>query len=672
MTQQDSGSSQQERRNYLYPRRRKKFVFSPIRNKDMVLTKVNDQYQLKVFNEHILKIGKLNNGKVNPNSIELVKKLAKQAYNNTPLTGVKDFTKHSALDILTYTFKTLPISKETYLKITNQNNETILAIKFNSTRISLIDLFSQSEPLLSVKNEVQNVIEEIQGIVNIDEDIICEAFSDFEFLIAERKAQNRVFVSSNNLDVDELSVARYEASFQMIAIDFYQTYDIPRRKIKRDQVEKNYVTFEDVYCLDEIVNQFREIGELFKNAKMYRDKGIHIPYGVLLIGEPGAGKTLVTKAFANEYNLMLIEPSVGQLADLGIRGVSWEDVFREARKSKPSVVFIDEIDKITITQDLFSEMDGQISNDGILVIACANNISKLHPALLRPGRFDRKIYFQPLSNETKAKMLIKTLEKHQTPHNLDLEYLVEFMGDVNGSFIKTYVNEAKIKMEINGIEELQNDLLIQSIEFVNQGYSTPIKVSAEELEQTIVHEAGHAAVALALYGHNAVVKIDVRNNNHSMGSVQLSSKLPKDNLTAILNYVKISLGGLIAQKMMHQEAGLGASSDIRKARSLLEATVVKNGLLDLKHSGAMMFPSMAGSGTEKSKDAAIDLTNEIIEQCQDDVETILQNNLPLLNEIIEKLKEKPLLLKDDIVSLNLSTSLMEMKSEQHHIFLNKN
>ena len=300
--------------------------------------------------------------------------------------------------------------------------------------------------------------------------------------------------------------------------------------------------------MDEIIEQFKEIGELFNNSKSFQEKGIHIPYGVLLVGDPGSGKTLLTRAFANEYGIKIIEPKLNFGLESSVQSIDWKATFDVARYKKPSIIFIDEIDKIKIKQELFYEMDGQISNNGVLVIASANDISKIHPALYRPGRFDRKIYFQPLSNEVKTSILLKSLEKNQTPHDLDIAYIAEFMGNVNGAYIDTYVNEARIKMHLKGIDILQNELLLSVIETVNQGYAMPYKVTDEELYQTMVHEAGHAVVALALYGKDAITKIDVRNNYHSLGRVQLSSKLPMHNQSAILNQVKINLGGIVAEK----------------------------------------------------------------------------------------------------------------------------
>lgn len=647
--------------------RKEELEFKILPNKYVKITKDHQtSYTANILGIHNMSVGKLYNGKVNPNSVEIIKFFSEQVIKKTPLMNLSSVIEYSQLDTLFYSFETLPISKETYFKVKNQDDETVFVVKSMTLRTSLTTLFGHSEQLDPLKKDIQKVIDDVQKIIRISSDDICYAFSDFEFLIQERNAKTKMFINSK-LSNDERDIFNYYDSFKRLSLNFL-CQDTPR-KTKKYQREayKKAVTFKDVYCMDDIVSQFREIGDLFKDAKMYHEKGIHIPYGVLLVGEPGSGKTFITRAFANEYGLKLIEPQVRRDYNENNKGIDWVRTFMVARNNAPSIIFIDEIDKINITQELFAEMDGQISNNGVLVIACANDISKMHPGILRPGRIDRKIYFQPLSNETKATMLLKSLEKQQTSYDLDFEYLVEFMGNVNGAYIDTYVNEAKINMLLNNLKEVNNELLIKVIEMVNDGYATPIKYSDEEINQTIVHEAGHAVVALALYGKDAITKIDVRPNYHSSGRVQISSKVPMHNESAILNRVKISLGGLVAEKIMNKEAGLGASSDLIKARYLLQAMIVDYGIIDLKYGGANMFRTIAEQGTEKSKDEAIEIANDFILACKKDVEIIIYNNLDLLSNIIDKLKNKPLLLKNDIHQLHIGFNKLHQGTEQNQL-----
>lgn len=139
------------------------------------------------------------------------------------------------------------------------------------------------------------------------------------------------------------------------------------------------------------------------------------------------------------------------------------------------------------------------------------------------------------------------------------------------------------------------------------------------------------------------------------------------NESAILNRVKISLGGLVAEKIMNKEAGLGASSDLIKARYLLQAMIVDYGIIDLKYGGANMFRTIAEQGTEKSKDEAIEIANDFILACKKDVEIIIYNNLDLLSNIIDKLKNKPLLLKNDIHQLHIGFNKLHQGTEQNQL-----
>lgn len=657
------------RRALVRRRINKKLEFSRIPKSKLTIKEYDTNYDVTLWNKESIKVSKLSNGKINSNSVDIIRFFAQQVYENKPISKLFEVLEHSQLDVLSYSFETLPLSKEIYFKVKNAKGETLLAVKSSILRTSLIRLFGN--PILDkeLKASIKKIIEDVSSVIQIEENTICEAFSDFEFLIREKNAKQRLIILNETLDEHSILFHRFE--FKRLSLSFGVYELTTKTRLESKVTKQKKVTFNDVYCMDNIIDQFKEIGVLIQNSNTFTEQGVHIPYGVLLVGDPGSGKTLITRAFANEYGIRIVEPKTS----LGVEGtdqsIDWRATFESARYKKPSMVFIDEIDKIKITQELFYEMDGQIRNNGILVIATANDTSKIHPALFRPGRFDRKIYFQPLSNEAKAKMLLKVLEKNETTHNIDIDYLAEFMGNVNGAYIDTYVNEARIKMSLNGIDVLNNELLLTVIELVNNGYTMPVKVTDEMLEQTIIHEAGHAVVALALHGKEAVTKIDVRQNHYSLGRVQLSSKIPMHNQTSILNQVKISLGGIIAEKIILKEAGFGASSDIFKARRLLESMITDHGITDLVSSGAKMFISSGVYGTEKTKDAVIKLANEMMMECEKETIEIIQNNMVLLNEIVLKLKDKPLLLKDDIYELNTLNSIINHNSKNDDIYLNK-
>jgi len=633
-----------------------------------VLNHKDGNVDIEVFGQHIIKAYKLYNGKVNPNSIEIVKLFAKHVYQDIQLGNLYEVIDINTFNTLKFEFAELKVSKELYFRILNENNKTLFAAKFLSKDTSsTYDVFGTGDKMYNARAGIQEVLQKIQSIIIIEPKAVYNMFVEMEFLTQEIACDTKVFYYLHQ-DEDVLEILNYKTQFKLLRLSFKEVAVGKRRRMVIKKALPS-VTFDDVYCMDDIVEQFHEIGRLLNQGSELKSKGIHIPYGVLLVGAPGSGKTLVANAFANTYGIQMIEPRVDEFGPLA-GTLDWVSTFRNARLHKPSIIFIDEIDKINHTQQLFTEMDGQISNDGVLVIACANSIDKIHPALLRPGRFDRKIYFRPLSNETKATILIKTLEKNQTPYDIDFDYIIDFMGDVNGAHIDAYVNEARIKMELNNIDVLTNELLLQTIEFVNEGYATPRTVTVYEKYQTIVHEAGHAVVAIALYGKDAVTKIDCRDNEYSLGRVQLSSKIPNHNQTEILNRVRISLGGLLAEKIHIGEAGFGASSDISKARFLLEQMLLYNGLDDLKYTGAKMINTFTDKGTEKSKDLVIEKANEILSRCESDVAEILNQNSALLNEIIDALKVKPLLLKEDIQKLKIDHKVLNT-SLNHQMSLNK-
>ena len=643
---------------------------SPAYKKDVKIIgkKDNSAYAL-VFGKYKVPLKPLFNNEFSSNSIETIRYFAKQVFKNQPIQNLYKLCEFKRTDILSYSFNTLPISKEIYFKITNQDNAIIAAFKISNHDFSLEDIFGHSDQINKYKEDIQKVVDSYHKIINLDVNEIYQSFADYEFIMHTLDAKTRHIITVG--DILKPRIHNNYETFKKLPLHFNYTHFLMtnRNRIPKPKFEKR-IKFDDVYGMDDIVNQFKELGTIMKNSNLIEKEGIYIPRGLLLVGPPGTGKTLVTNAFINEFGFRVLTPDRVKYSNKE-NDRSIAVAFEEARLSKPSVVFIDEIDKIDVSADLFTEMDGQINNDGILVIACANNIQNIPKALLRPGRFDRKIFFKRLSNETKATILLKSLEKHETPHDLDFNYLIEFMGNVNGAYIDTYVNEAKIKMVTRNIKTLTNDLLIEVIEIVNNGYTIQPEISEQVLEHTIVHEAGHAVVALSLYGKEVITKVDVRPNSSSLGSVQFSSKLPSHRFPDILNRVKINLGGIVAERMLLNEPGVGSYSDIASARYMLEDIISRQGLIHTKYSDTLMFNDPGMLSTERAKEDVLMVANEIFESCEKDVEKILYQNQDILHELIEMLKEKPLLLQSDLKQLEDQVHVLENYKSDDEVTLNK-
>lgn len=650
---------------------RNQWKISPAFKKDIkIIGKKDNSAHALVFGKYKVPLKPLFNNEFSSNSIETIRYFAKQVFKNIPIKNLYRLCNFERTDILTYSFDMLPISKEIYFKITNQDDQLIVAFKVSNYDFSLEDIFGHSDELKAYKEDIKKIVDSYHKIINLDVNEIYQSFADYEFIMHTIDAKLRQIITTQ-VDVFKPRICDNYDAFQKLPLHFnYITHMRDTRKKKSKPKFEKRIKFDDVYGMDDIIGQFKELGSIMKDNNFIEKDGIYVPRGLLLVGPPGTGKTLVTNAFINEFGFNVFTPD-------RIKYSNKEDdrsiarAFEQARMSIPSVVFIDEIDKIDVSADLFTEMDGQINNDGILVIACANNIQNIPKALLRPGRFDRKIFFKRLSNDTKATILLKSLEKHNTPHNLDFNYLVEFMGNVNGAYIDTYVNEAKIKMATRNLDLLTNDLLIEVIEVVNNGYTILPEISEQVLEHTIVHEAGHAVVALSIYGKEVITKVDVRPNSSSLGSVQFSSKMPSHRFSDILNRVKINLGGIVAERMLLNEPGVGAYSDIASARYMLEDIISRQGLIHTKYSDTLMFNDPGILSTERAKEDVLMVANEIFESCEKDVEKILNQNQYLLQELIEMLKEKPLLLQSDLKQLEAQVHVLDHYKTIDGVSLNK-
>lgn len=624
-----------------------------------IISETDDVFNIEIMGKPLV-LYKLVDGRVNTNSLLIIREYAEVIFNND-LTKIRHQLKMLIHDKLCIgEFKMLPLSKEIYVAIysldLNEKQIPTLAIKLLDSSTNLNNYFDITPTFYRDNAKVGNFIHKIDELIDIDFDEIVTNFSSLEFLYETRYFENRNFELDlylaqgfplNFYKKDEI-FKRTKLSFQTLHL-FRTTKAADGVEFKEKPVEE--LTFKDVYCLDDILEQFRELGELITNYYKYEKKGIRLPYGVLLVGEPGTGKTLLTNAFINEYKLNRFD-YVQSTYKENKYGGSLEDIFYRARKNKPAVIIIDEIDKIDINSVLFQEMNGQIDNNGILVIATANSTQRLHEALLRPGRFDRKIRFRSLSKDTIQEMLQIKLDNKKIIYDLDFETVVNLMPYASGAHIDTYINEALIRMTLKNIEVLTEDILFDAIEFVDLGYVTPMKYTDDTKEQIRIHEAGHAIIAAVLNGPESVVQINTIPSSMGSGYVKLDSNdgTFADN-TYLLNKIKIGLGGIVAEKLFTKSVSIGASNDLLNVRRTCERMIVDFGLINISAITTGMFDSEMQRGTETAKDEVINESKRLIEESETEVKKILLDNEDLLWKLVKILRDKPKLLKRDFIKL---------------------
>ena len=360
------------------------------------------------------------------------------------------------------------------------------------------------------------------------------------------------------------------------------------------------VTFADVAGADEEKEELREIVEFLKNPKKYIDLGARIPKGVLLVGPPGTGKTLLAKAVAGEAGVGFLSISGSDFVELyvGVGASRVRDLFEQAKKQSPAIVFIDEIDAVgrqrgtglggghdereqTLNQ-LLVEMDGFAANEGVVVLAATNRADVLDPALLRPGRFDRQVYVGLPDIKGREEILKVHAKKVKIAPGVDFNTVARMASGASGAELANIVNEAALRAVRAGRKSVTQADLEESIEVVIAGYQKKNSILTDQ-EKCIVayHEIGHALVA-AKQSHSAPVqKITII--PRTSGALGYTMQVDEGNhylmnQTELENKIATFTGGRAAEELVFHSVTTGASNDIEQATKLARAMITRYGM----------------------------------------------------------------------------------------------
>ncbi len=380
-----------------------------------------------------------------------------------------------------------------------------------------------------------------------------------------------------------------------------QAFSFGKTKAKLANLGPNQkkIMFKDVAGLIEAKEEVSEVVEFLRDPKKFHKLGARIPRGILLVGSPGTGKTLLAKAVANEANVPFFYVSGSEFVEMfvGVGANRVRDTFEMAKKAAPSIIFVDEIDAVgrqrgagmggghdereqTLNQILV-EMDGFETNDTVIVMAATNRPDILDPALLRPGRFDRRVILdEPSMKDREAILKIHALDK-PLAKEVNLRVVAERTPGFSGADLSNLLNEAAILAARKNRKEVTQDDLFQAIEKVMLGPERRSHIlSKKEKEITAYHEAGHALVAVSLPHSDPVHKVSIVSRGRAGG---YTLKLPSEDkhMKTVSEFeaeLAVLMGGYTAEKLIFKEMTTGASNDLKVASDLARKMVTQYGM----------------------------------------------------------------------------------------------
>lgn len=368
-----------------------------------------------------------------------------------------------------------------------------------------------------------------------------------------------------------------------------------------NQTDKNKITFKDVAGVDEEKQELEEIVEFLKNPKKFTEIGARIPKGVLLVGHPGTGKTLLAKAVAGEAGVPFFIISGSDFVEMfvGVGASRVRDLFEQAKKCAPCIIFIDEIDAVgrqrgaglggghdereqTLNQ-LLVEMDGFASNEGVIVLAATNRPDILDKALLRPGRFDRQIVVSQPDVKAREQILEVHARKKRVADNVDLKIIAKNTSGFSGADLENVLNEAALLAARRNISEIGMAEIEDAMIKVTMGPEKKSRIRSEKDNKLVAyHEAGHAVVSRYLPTQDAVHQISIVPRGMAGGYTMYRPTEDKSFMSKseMLENIVSLLGGRVAEKLVLDDISTGASNDIERATKIARDMVTRYGMSD--------------------------------------------------------------------------------------------
>ena len=587
----------------------------------------------------------------------------------------------------------------------------IVTLLFISFLFSLFAEPAKAPTTLSLNQLVTDINAGQVTQIKVNGNDLAVTMKDGSQAVAEKETESGVSETLKNLNVSPTALASVDLEVQnqsglnywmglllptilpmlLLAMIFWfmfrsarsganQAFNFGRSNLRLSTF-KDRVTFKDVAGLKEAKEELIEVVDFLKNPKKFLDLGARIPRGILLMGPPGTGKTLVARAVAGESNVPFFYISASEFVEMfvGVGASRTRDAFMTAKKAAPSILFIDEIDAVgrqrgagmgggndereqTLNQILV-EMDGFDRDTRVIVLAATNRPDILDPALMRPGRFDRRVVLDlPDLNDREAILKIhgqgKILER-----GIDLRKVAQRTPGFSGADLANLMNEGALIAARADQKAIRQDDLFNAADKVLLGPERKSRViSPKEKEMTAYHEGGHALVAVALKEADPVQKVSIISRGYAGG---YTMKLPTEDRhlktrAQFLADLAMMMGGYASEKLTFGDISTGASNDLKQASELARLLVTKYGMSDLgpitfgNVEESLFFGHDIGGGRDYSEKVASEIDVQVrnfLTRAYDTAEKILRTKKAALKKIADTLIEKETLEHDDFYAL---------------------
>jgi len=458
---------------------------------------------------------------------------------------------------------------------------------------------------------------------------------------------------------------------------------IGRSKARRyDLKSEKRVTFDDVAGIDEAENELVEIVDFLKSPEKYTRLGGTAPKGVLLVGAPGTGKTLLARAVAGEAGVPFFSMSAAEFVEMivGVGAARVRDLFRQARENAPAIIFIDEIDSIgrargqvavgasseqeqTLNQ-ILTEMDGFSGREGVIVLAATNQPDLLDRALLRPGRFDRRVVVN-LPDKAGREAILKVHTRNvPLARDVDLGELAAATPGLSGADLKNLVNEAALLAARRERNEVQHKDFLDALEKIVLGPERPLLLSREDRERIAYHESGHAILGLVVPGADPVHRVSIVPRGQALGVTYQRPQTDRYNYPEAYLRARIigMLGGRAAEEIVYGTRTTGAENDIEQATQLARNMVTRWGMSDKlglvqlgpRENPYLGVPLAFGGAKPFSDETArlIDLeVQRIVNECHTEARQLLTRHRRELDALVAALLTRETLGEDEILEV---------------------
>ncbi len=445
-----------------------------------------------------------------------------------------------------------------------------------------------------------------------------------------------------------------------------------RSRARRYEANEQRVTFNDVAGIDEAEEELIEVVDFLKNADKYRKLGAAIPKGVLLSGPPGTGKTLLARAVAGEADVPFFSMSASEFIEMvvGVGASRVRDLFEQAKKVAPAIIFIDELDAIgrargggggglgghdereqTLNQ-ILTEMDGFTGSEGVIVLAATNRPEILDPALLRPGRFDRRMTVNPPDKDGRRKILQVHTRSVPLAEEVDLDGLAAGTPGMVGADLRNLVNEAALTAARRDHQRVAPHDFTDALERIILGAERRITISPEERERTAYHESGHAVLGMLEPGADPVRKVSIVPRGRALGVTFQAPESDRYGYDAryLRGRIVGALGGRAAEEIIYGDVTTGAESDLEQVTRIARQMVGRWGMseriglvsvLPGPNEESPLFPGMGPGGvSDETRELVDEEVRRIVSECYERARTMLLANRERLEGLAQTLLER--------------------------------